>query len=91
MNKEELVSAVADKLDLTKKDITEVLNAAMDATIKAVKEGHKVTLVGFGTFEAKKRAARVCRNPKTGAEVKVAEKVVPTFKVGKAFKETVNK
>ncbi len=91
MNKEELVQEVAKKAKATQKDVAEVLSAFVDVVEKTVSKGKKVTLVGFGTFEARKRAARTGRNPQTGKEIKIPAKTVPTFTAGKKFKELVNK
>lgn len=90
MNKEELVQEIAKKTKATQKDAAEVLNALVDTVQKTVAKGEKVTLVGFGTFESRKRAARTGRNPQTGAEIKIAAKTVPVFSAGKKFKATVN-
>ena len=91
MNKEELVQEISKCAKVTQKEAAEVLGA-MIATIEgAVAKGNKVTLVGFGTFEARKRAARVGRNPQTGKEIKIAAKKVPAFSAGKKFKDMVNK
>jgi DNA-binding protein HU-beta len=89
MNKEELVKAVAEKSKLSQKQATEVIAATLEAIQKTVAKGKKVTLVGFGTFEARKRAARTGRNPQTGAAIKIAAKTVPAFSAGKKFKEMV--
>ncbi|GBF23363.1 DNA-binding protein HU-beta [Candidatus Gastranaerophilus sp. (ex Termes propinquus)] len=89
MNKEELVKAVAEKSKLSQKQATEVIAATLETIQKAVSKGKKVTLVGFGTFEARKRAARTGRNPQTGATIKIAAKTVPAFSAGKKFKEMV--
>ncbi len=91
MNKEELMSEIAKKTKVSKKDTGLVLNALMDTIQTTVKKGHKVTLVGFGTWEARKRAARMGRNPQTGKEIKISAKTVPAFSAGKKFKELVNK
>ena len=91
MNKEELVQEVAKVAKVTKKDATNVLEAVICAVEGAVKKGQKVTLVGFGTFESRKRAARKGRNPQTGKEIKIAAKTVPAFSAGKKFKDMVNK
>ena len=90
MNKEELVKEIAKKAKVSQKDATEVLGAILDTIEKTVAKGKKVTLVGFGTFEARKRAARKGRNPQTGKEIKIAAKTVPVFSAGKKFKELVN-
>jgi len=91
MNKEELVQEVSKKAKVTQKDAAEVINALMGTVEKSVAKGKKVTLVGFGTFEARKRAARTGRNPQTGAKIKIAAKTAPVFTAGKKFKEIVNK
>jgi DNA-binding protein HU-beta len=91
MNKEELVQEVAKKAKVTQKEAAEVLGSLIDTVQKVVAKGEKVTLVGFGTFEARKRAARTGRNPQTGKEIKIAAKTVPAFAAGKKFKELVNK
>ena len=90
MNKEELVQEVAKKSKVTQKEAAEIINALMETIEKTVAKGKKVTLVGFGTFEARKRAARTGRNPQTGKEIKIAAKTVPAFSAGKKFKEAVN-
>ena len=89
MNKEELVQEISKKARVTQKDAGEVLNALVDTIQKTVSKGKKVTLVGFGTFEARKRAARTGRNPQTGKALKIAAKTVPAFSAGKKFKELV--
>lgn len=89
MNKEELVAEIAKKASVSKKEAAEVLSAWVDTIQKTVSKGGKVTLVGFGTFESRKRAARVGRNPQTGKELKIAAKKVPAFSAGKKFKATV--
>lgn len=91
MNKAELVVSISEKANLSKKDAEAAVNALMGTVTEAVSNRDKVVLVGFGTFEAKERAARVGRNPKTGEEVRIAETVVPSFKPGKDFKESVGK
>ena len=91
MNKEELVTSIAKETKLTQKTVAEVLTATIETIENTVKKGDKVTLVGFGTFEARKRASRTGRNPQTGAELKIPAKTVPVFSAGKKFKETVNK
>ena len=90
MNKEELVQEVSKKSNVTQKDTAEVLNALMAAIEKSVAKGKKVTLVGFGTFDARKRAARMGRNPQTGAAIKIPAKTTPVFTAGKKFKEAVD-
>lgn len=90
MTKVELVEAIASKSGLTKADATRALDAFIAGVTGALKKGSKVTLVGFGTFEAKKRAARVGRNPLTGAAVNIPARKVVSFKVGSKLKEAVN-
>lgn len=91
MNKEELVKEIAKKAKVTQKDASEILTTVLAAIEKTVSKGKKVTLVGFGTFEARKRAAKTGRNPQTGAEIQIPEKTVPVFTAGKKFKEAVAK
>ncbi|MBQ9549517.1 MAG: HU family DNA-binding protein [Lachnospiraceae bacterium] len=91
MNKTELVAAVADKAGLTKKDAEAAVKAFTDVVSAQLKKGDKVQLVGFGTFEVSKRAAREGRNPQTGAVMKIAASKAPKFKAGKALKDLVNK
>ena len=90
MNKEELVQEISKKAKVTQKEAGEVLNALVDTIQKTVSKGKKVTLVGFGTFESRKRAARNGRNPQTGKEISIPAKTVPVFSAGKKFKTTVN-
>ena len=89
MNKTELITAVAEKAGLTKKDVEKAVNALLDTVKEEVAAGKKVQLIGFGTFEARKRKARTGRNPQTGAAIKIAAKTVPAFSAGKNFKELV--
>ena len=89
MNKEELLAEISKSAKVTKKDADKVLTALIDTIQTTVKKGNKVTLVGFGTWEARKRAARTGRNPQTGKEIKIAAKTVPAFSAGKKFKELV--
>ena len=91
MNKVELVAAVAEKAELSKKDAEKAVAAVFAAIEEAVAAGDKVQLVGFGTFEVRERAARTGRNPQTGAEIKFAASKQPAFKAGKAFKDAVAK
>ena len=91
MNKTELVAAMASNAGLSKKDAEKALKAFTDAVSKELKKGGKVQLVGFGTFEVSKRAARTGRNPQTGKEMKIAASKAPKFKAGKALKDMVNK
>ena len=89
MNKTELVAAVAEKAGLSKKDAEKAVAAVIDSVVDTLKTGDKVALVGFGTFEVKKRAAREGINPLTGAKIKIAASKSPAFKAGKAFKEAI--
>lgn len=89
VNKEELVKEISKKAKVSQKTATDVLAATLETIEKTVAKGKKVTLVGFGTFEPRKRAARTGRNPQTGATLKIAAKTVPAFSAGKKFKELV--
>ncbi len=89
MNKTELIAALAEKAEVSKKDAEKVLNAFVETVQDAVKADDKVQLVGFGTFESKARAAREGKNPQTGEVIKIAACKVPAFKAGKAFKDLV--
>ncbi len=89
MNKTELISAMAEKANISKKDTEAVLNAFIDTVQNAVKDGDKIALVGFGTFEARERAERTGKNPRTGEAIKIAACKVPAFKAGKSFKDLV--
>ncbi len=89
MNKSELIDAIAKASKLTKADAERALNAMTGSITKALKAGHKVQLIGFGTFEVRKRAARMGRNPKTGKELKIAATKVPAFSAGKTLKDAV--
>ncbi len=91
MNKAELVNKVANKTGLTKKDSEKALNATVESISQALSKNDKVQLVGFGTFEVRKRAARKGRNPSTGKEINIPASKVPAFKPGKALKEKVKK
>lgn len=91
MNKADLVTAVAEKAGLSKKDSEKAINAAFDAITDALVAGDKVQLVGFGAFEVKERNARVGRNPKTKEEIQIPASRVASFKVGKALKDAVAK
>ena len=91
MNKGELITAMAAKTEMTKKDSENALNAVLDVIAESMAKGEKVQLIGFGTFEAKARPARVARNPRTGDSVKIAACKAPAFKAGKALKDAVNK
>ena len=89
MNKSELITAMVEESGLSKKDCETALNAFITATEKALKEGDKVQLVGFGSFEVKERAARTGKNPATGAEIEIPASKAPAFKPGKAFKDAI--
>ena len=91
MNKAELIAAVAEKASLSKKDSEAAVNAALEAISAALQDGDKVQLVGFGSFEVKKRAARTGRNPRTKEVVEIPASQVPVFKAGKALKDAVDK
>ena len=90
MNKTELVAAVAEQADISKKDAEKVLKAFVDVVTEEMKKGEKVQLVGFGTFEVSERAAREGRNPQTGKTMKIEACKAPKFKAGKALKDMVN-
>jgi DNA-binding protein HU-beta len=89
MNKGELVDVIAGKANVTKREADTILSTAIDTIVEAVKDGDKVTLVGFGSFEKRERQQREGRNPKTGESMTIAATTVPAFSAGKAFKETV--
>ena len=91
MNKAELIAAVAEKASLSKKDSEAAVSAALEAISAALQDGDKVQLVGFGSFEVKKRAARTGRNPRTKEVVEIPASQVPVFKAGKALKDAVGK
>ncbi|HET9679823.1 MAG TPA: HU family DNA-binding protein [Gammaproteobacteria bacterium] len=90
MNKTELIEAVAASADLSKADATRSVDAIVHHITSTLKKGDQVTLVGFGTFQVKHRAARSGRNPQTGATIQIAASNVPGFKAGKALKDAVN-
>ena len=90
MNKTELIAAIAEKTELTKKDAEKALKAFTDTVTEELKKGEKVQLVGFGTFEVSERAAREGRNPQTGAAMKIKASKSPKFKAGKALQNSVN-
>jgi DNA-binding protein HU-beta len=90
MNKGELIDVVAGEAGLSKADATRAVEALLGAITKALKSGDQVSLVGFGTFVAKKRAAREGRNPRTGEMIQIPASIVPGFKAGKALKDAVN-
>lgn len=89
MNKGELVDKIAEKANVTKKDADSILTAMLEVILDAVADGDKVTLVGFGTFEARERQAREGRNPSTGQPIKIPATKVPAFSAGKMFKDKV--
>ena len=91
MNKAELIAAVAAKTGETKKGAEATVNAFVDVVTKALKAGDKVQLVGFGTFEVRKRAARKGRNPQTNEQIKIPASKAPVFKAGRALKDLVSK
>lgn len=90
MNKVEIISAVAEKAELSKKDVEKALTAFTTVVTDALVNGDKVAIVGFGTFETVERAARTCRNPKTGEPVDVQASKAPKFRAAKALKDAVN-
>ncbi len=90
MNKSDLVDAIAEGAELTKADAGRALDALLDAVTQALKSGDSVTLVGFGTFAVKERAARTGRDPRSGKEIQIAASKVPGFKPGKVLKSSVN-
>ena len=91
MTKVELIAAVANDANLTKKDAEAAVNSTLNAITNALKEGDKVTLVGFGSFDVAKRAARMGVNPRTRQKIKIKASKAPRFKAGKALKDAVNK
>ena len=90
MNKTELIAAIAEKAEISKKDSEKALKAFIDVVTEQLKNDDKVQLVGFGTFEVSKRAAREGRNPQTGQTMKIAACKAPKFKAGKALKDAIN-
>lgn len=90
MNKAEFINLVAEDTGLSKADAERALNAVLGGIKKVLVKGGQVAFVGFGTFKTSKRSARVGRNPKTGAELKIPARVVPAFQAGKALKEAVD-
>lgn len=91
MNKTELIAAIAEKAELSKKDSEKALSAFIDAVESELKKGGKIQLVGFGTFEVRERSARTGINPQTGAKIKIAASKNPVFKAGKALKDAIAK
>ncbi|MCI9541283.1 MAG: HU family DNA-binding protein [Lachnospiraceae bacterium] len=90
MNKTELIAAIAEKTELSKKDSEKALKAFIDVVTEELKKGEKIQLVGFGTFEVSERAAREGRNPQTGKAMPIPASKAPKFKAGKALKDEVN-
>jgi DNA-binding protein HU-beta len=90
VNKSELIDAIADSADISKAAAGRAVDAVVDAITSALKGGDQVTLIGFGTFSVKERAARTGRNPQTGGPIEIAAAKIPSFKAGKALKDAVN-
>jgi len=90
MNKSELIEAVADSADLSKASASRAVDAVLESITDALSEGDQVTLVGFGTFSVRDRAARTGRNPRTGESIEIPASKVPGFKPGKALKDAIN-
>ncbi len=90
MNKAELIEQVAQKTGKTKKEASRAVDSVFQVIAEALREGEKVTLIGFGNFEVRERAARKGRNPQTGEEIQIAASKVPAFKPGKQLKDAVN-
>ena len=90
MNKTELVAAMAEKAELSKKDAEAALKAFTEVVAEELQKGEKIQLVGFGTFEVSERAERTGRNPQTGAEMVIPASKAPKFKAGKALKDAIN-
>ncbi|PCI22832.1 MAG: DNA-binding protein HU [Piscirickettsiaceae bacterium] len=90
MNKSELINAIADESGLTKADAGRALDATVTSVTNALKGGDSVSLIGFGTFSVKARAARAGRNPQTGATIQIKASNIPAFKAGKTLKDSVN-
>lgn len=89
MNKAQLVESIAERSQLSKTQAESALNALVESVTQALKNGEAVTLVGFGTFEARNRAGRTGRNPKTGEDIAIPASIVPAFKPGKALKDAL--
>ena len=90
MNKGDIINAIADHAELSKADAGRALDAMIEVVKKSLKKGDSVSLVGFGTFAVRKRAARTGRNPRTGATIKIKASKIPAFKAGKALKDAIN-
>ncbi len=91
MNKSELISAVAEKAEITKKDAEKAVTAVLDTIVEQVANGEEIRIVGFGTFERRERKERIGCDPRTNEKITIAASKVPAFKAGKAFKEAVDK
>lgn len=91
MRKPDLAAVIADKADISKDKAAEVLNALLSQVTTAVSKGESVSLIGFGSFERRSRAARTGKNPQTGAAIQIAASNTVAFKPGKALKEAINK
>ena len=91
MNKQDLVLQLANKTQLSQKKSNEMVSTMLESIMKTLSKGDKVTLVGFGTFEPRKRKERKGRNPKTGAEIQIPASTSPKFSAGKQFKQSVNR
>ncbi|WP_079530134.1 MULTISPECIES: HU family DNA-binding protein [Halobacillus] len=89
MNKTDLINAVSEKAELSKKDATQAVDSVFESIMGSLKDGEKVQLIGFGNFEVRERAARKGRNPQTGEEIEISASKVPAFKPGKALKDAV--
>ncbi len=91
MNKSELIAAVAERSELSKKDAEKAVASVLDIIVEKVAEGEEIRLVGFGTFERRERKERIGSDPRTNEKITIAASKAPAFKAGKAFKEAVNK
>jgi len=91
MNKTDLIAAVAEKAEISKKDAEKAVNATIDTIIESVADGQEIRIVGFGTFERHERVERIGCNPQTKEKITIPASKVPAFKAGKAFKEAVDK
>lgn len=89
VSKKDLIAMVAEKTELSKKDIEATVNALLEAVKENLKKGEKITITGFGTFEVRERSARAGRNPKTGETIQIAASKAPAFKAGKELKDAV--
>ena len=89
MNKTELIQAVTEKADVSKKEATKIVESTFESITEALQNGEKIQLIGFGTFEVRERAARKGRNPRTKEDIEIPASKVPAFKAGKALKDAV--